>query len=78
MQIQKKIIPFISTFIIIIGLGLLVNLISQSLISDNIIESVKSIENIDDKVFDNLEQSRINNLSEIYTLETIYYSDSGL
>lgn len=78
MQIQKKIIPFISTFIIIIGLGLLVNLIPQSLISDNIIESVKSIENIDDKVFDNLEQSRINNLSEIYTLETIYYSDSGL
>ena len=36
MQIQKKIIPFISTFIIIIGLGLLVNLIPQSLILINL------------------------------------------
>lgn len=77
-QVKRYVLPFIVTFLVIIGLCILVNFIPKSLVSENIVKSVESIENIDEKLFDSIEQSRVNNLTEIYSLETIYYAQPGL
>lgn len=77
-QVKRYVLPFIITFLVIIGLCILVNFIPKSLVSENIVKSVESIENIDEKLFDSIEQSRVNNLTEIYSLETIYYAQPGL
>lgn len=78
-KIIKYVLTFFISFVLIVGLCLLVNLIPQSAISANVMDSVEEIDSIDSSnFFSKLEQSKINPLLEIYALETVFYGEPTL
>lgn len=74
----RSIITFISSFIVIIALCFAVNQIPKTMVADNIQKSAIEIDNIDNSLIKNVIQTKMNNLVDLYALETVYYSENNI